>query len=390
MLKQFAHIACAVLASCALAYLPAAAATEKVLYSFQGGSDGARPYSGPIAVGGTLYGTTSQGGAHNQGMVYSLSSRGAETVLHAFTGGSDGGGPWSGLTNVGGTLYGSAAGGGANGLGVVFAMSKTGAENVIYSFTGNRDGIEPLGNLIYSGGTFYGTTYAGGGYYCYDNDGCGTVFSLTPAGAETVLYAFKGGTDGAEPYGQLIDLNGTFYGTTDFGGTHCICGTVFSLTQSGTEKLVHSFKGGSDGDNTEAGMIEVNGTFYGVTQYGGGSGCNGGGCGTVFSITPAGRKKVVYAFQGGNDGAVPVAGLIEMNGALYGTTYEGGPANAGTVFSLTLAGVETVLHAFKGGSDGAGPVGLTNMRGTLYGATDSGGGYGCYNTGCGTVFVVKP
>lgn len=384
------RVLCAVLVSCVLADVPAGAATEKVVYSFQGGSDGARPDSSPINVGGVLYGTTSLGGANASGTVFSVTLAGVETVLHAFTGAGDGSYPWSSLIHLDGKLYGTAAGGGANGLGVVFAMSEAGAETVVYSFKGAGDGIEPLGRLIAVGGTLYGTTYAGGGYSCYDNDGCGTVFSVTPAGAETVLHAFKGGSDGAEPYGRLTYGNGTFYGTTDFGGTHGDRGTVFAVTQTGAEKLVHSFKGGGDGNNTEAGLIDVGGTLYGTTLYGGGSGCDGGGCGIVFSIAPDGRERVVYVFKGGDDGAVPIAGLVEMHGALYGTTYEGGAGNAGTVFSLTPAGVEKVIHVFGGGSDGAGPVGLINVDGMLYGATNAGGGSGCYGGGCGTVFSVNP
>lgn len=384
------RILCGALASCVLAEFSAGAATEKIVYSFQGSSDGAHPSAGPINVGGTLYGTTSLGGANASGTVFSVTLAGVETVLHAFTGGNDGSFPWSSLIHLHGKLYGTAAGGGANGLGVVFAMSEAGAETVVYSFMGADDGIEPLGRLIAVGGTLYGTTYAGGGYYCYDNDGCGTAFSVTPAGAESVLYAFKGGTDGAEPYGHLTYANGTFYGTTDFGGTHGGRGTVFAVTQTGAEKRVHSFKGGSDGNNTEAGLVDVGGTLYGTTLYGGGAGCDGGGCGTVFSISPGGRESVVYVFKGGDDGAVPIAGLVEMHGTLYGTTYQGGTGNAGTVFSVTPAGVEKIVYAFRGGSDGAGPVGLINVGGMLYGATNAGGGSGCYDGGCGTVFSVQP
>jgi len=389
MARRYVHVLCAALTTCGLADCPAGAASETVVYSFQGGSDGARPYSAPIAVGGLLYGVTYLGGANNAGTVYSVTLAGVETVLHVFTGGSDGAYPWSSLIRLHGKLYGTASGGGASGLGVVFAMSKSGAETPVYSFAGGGDGIEPLGRLNAVGGTLYGTTYAGGGYYCYDNDGCGTVFSVTPAGAEKVLYAFEGGTDGAEPYGRLHYANGTFYGTTDFGGTHGGGGTVFAVTQTGAEKLVHSFKGGRDGNNTEAGLIDVGGTLYGTTLYGGSSGCDGGGCGTVFSIARNGKEKIVYVFKGSDDGAVPTAGLVEMHGTLYGATYEGGAGNAGTVFSLTPAGVEKVLYAFRGGSDGAGPVGLINVGGTLYGATDAGGGSGC-SGGCGTVFSVKP
>ena len=45
----------------------------------------------------------------------------------------------------------------------------------------------------------------------------------------------------------------------------------------------YSFSGGSDGKNPESGLIDINGTLYGATAYGGGSGPKTGG--TVYSIT---------------------------------------------------------------------------------------------------------
>jgi uncharacterized repeat protein (TIGR03803 family) len=133
----------------------------------------------------------------------------------------------------------------------------------------------------------YGTTSASGGsgFTCINGPGCGTVFSVTLNGTEKVLHAFSGsGTDGFEPVAGLIEVHGTLYGTTEAGGQYGY-GTVFSINQHGTEKVLYSFKGGNDGASPMASLIDVNATFYGTTSAGGTGSCNGG-CGTVFSITP--------------------------------------------------------------------------------------------------------
>src|SRR5271156_792334 len=99
--------------------------------------------------------------------------------------------------------------------------------HVLYSFQGGSDGTAPFASVINVGGTLYGTTYSGGAG-C-PAPGCGTVFSITPGGSESVVYAFKGGTgDGELPKAALIDVGGTLYGTTVSGGAFG-GGTVFSL-----------------------------------------------------------------------------------------------------------------------------------------------------------------
>ena len=164
----------------------------------------------------------------------------------------------------------------------------------------------------------------------------GTVFSITTSGAETVLYSFKGPPDDGDlPAAGLVNVKGALYGTTEFGDTTGD-GTVFSVTTSGTEKLLYSFKGYGDGVAPLASLVNVKGTLYGTTFHGGAN-----GPGTVFSITPSGTEKVLYSFQGNPDGAYPVAGLVNVKGTLYGTTWEGGAhscrstGNCGTVFSLS-------------------------------------------------------
>ena len=159
-------------------------------------------------------------------------------------------------------------------------------------------------------------------------------------GKETVVHSFGYGTDGADPVASLIDVNGTFYGTTAYGGvSNCDvygkCGTVFSITPSGNESVLHRFGGAQDGGAPVAPLIEVNGTLYGTTAYGGAYSCSGGGCGTIFSVTPSGAEQVLHSFRGGTDGISPDAGLIEVDGTLYGTTFAGGAQDVGTVFEIT-------------------------------------------------------
>ncbi|HEY2474227.1 MAG TPA: choice-of-anchor tandem repeat GloVer-containing protein, partial [Candidatus Cybelea sp.] len=142
--------------------------------------------------------------------------------------------------------------------------------------------------------------------------GCGTVFSISAAGKETVLYAFKGGSaDGEFPSASLLKVNGKLYGTTSGGYNRE--GTVFAITTSGKETSLYSFKGAPDGAQPSAPLLNVKGTLYGTTAKGG-SGCSSG-CGTVFSITKSGKETVLHSFGEANeDGRYPLAGLIDVGG----------------------------------------------------------------------------
>jgi uncharacterized repeat protein (TIGR03803 family) len=386
-----------------LAAVSAHAATEKVVYEFKSGNNGASPLAGLIEIGGTFYGTAYQGGGSGCGgigcgTVFSMTKAGKVKVLHVFTGGSDGASPLGGLIDVNGTLYGTTTGGGAYGDGTVFSVTTAGEETVVYSFMGGSDGRTPNGSLIDVGGTLYGATFLGGDANICDGGGCGTVFSVTPAGVEAVVYVFQGGSDASGADGSLINVNGTLYGTSQGGGgsANCTmgCGTVFSVTPGGSEQVVYAFQGGSDGMEPNAGLIDVNGTLYGTTFQGGYSGgqCFGG-CGIVFSVTPEGDEQMLYAFRGGStDGMWPDSSLISVGSKLYGTTYESTQLGAGTVFSVTPAGAEKVVFPFGlDGEDGANPeADLIEVGGKLYGTTTAGGGTGCGGVGCGTVYSVKP
>jgi uncharacterized repeat protein (TIGR03803 family) len=343
---------------------------ERVVHSFKGGySDGSTPAASLIDVNGTLYGTTS-GGSYGTctegqcGTVFSVSTTGKERMLYGFkgdyNGGKDGVDPVAGLTNVNGTLYGTTFHGGAHGysysgFGTVFSVSTTGKERVVYSFKGGLDGAFPYAGLIDVNGTLYGITMGQGDKNCsYTYGGCGTVFSVSTTGTERVLHRFKGGSDGGNSLfgigGSLINLNGTLYGTTAFGGDgECQnfipgCGTVFRISTSGAEKVLYSFKGGSDGAEPGAGLIAVKNTLYGTAAFGGGGSCASNyqsGCGTVFKVNASGKESTLYSFKGGSDGRTPFASLIDVKGTLYGTTSTGGSGcsrytyGCGTVFAIT-------------------------------------------------------
>jgi hypothetical protein len=369
--------------------LSAAEWKEKVLYSFQGGStDGALPAGGVVFdAAGNLYGATTQGFGFcppaQCGSVFQLAppaKKGdpwTETVLHVFTGNSNG------------------------------------------------DGDTPAGGLVMDSlGNLYGTTAYGGTGDCIllgTKVGCGIVYEMTPPQTkggkwtETVLHSFSTSKQGYLPNGNLVfDSAGNLYGATMFGGgygTTCnkfyqYCGAVFELsppkTKGGkwTEKVLHGFRGGTDGANPNGGLVlDSKGAIYGTT-FGGGneSGqCGSGGCGTAFELRPPATKsgfwteKILSRFQP-QDGANPAAGVVfGRDGKLFGTASAGATNGNGDVFDLAAPTggrgpwKETVLYHF-GGNDGTSPRGtpLFDAIGNLYGAALGGGTHG------GVVFRLKP
>lgn len=352
----------------------------KVLYTFQTIPDGMTPAAGMIDVGNKLYGTTQAGGIGGGGSVFSAGLTGGEHVLHSFSFMQDGTFPVAALTSLSGTFYGTTSAGGS-GFGTVFKMDKSGNEHVIYAFAGGNDGAAPYTPLVADGGILYGTTTTGGGTNSACPQGCGTVFSITTAGAEHILYRFQGGTkDGFGPFGSLIVVNGQLYGTTANGGTNGE-GTIFRTSRTGSESVLYSFgTAANDGSEPESGLTNVGGKLYGTTNTGG-SHFNG----TVYVTTVSGAERVIYSFKGGRDGENPEANLIYYKGHFYGTTAGGGASNQGTIFAVTPSGKERVVHALKG-SDGSDPrAPLTLVKGKLYGNTSLGG-----KNSVGTIFKVSP
>jgi uncharacterized repeat protein (TIGR03803 family) len=265
--------------------------------------------------------------------------------LYAFSGGSDGGNPIGALImDQSGNLYGTTLEGGSAGLGTVFKVASAGAETVIHSFQGGSDGAEPGAGVISDGnGNLYGTTQFGGtgnGNNCGGGDfGCGTVFKIAPDGTETVLYSFQGGgSDGFVPESALLmNSSDNILGTT-LGGGPSDQGTVFKLGSDGTETVLYAFKGGTDGCLPRAGLVmDKTGNLYGTTPFCGTMRCRDvGGCGTVFKLKPNGVEEVLFRFaSGAGGGRNPVAALVEAKkGVFYGTAAEGGKKNNGVIFKV--------------------------------------------------------
>jgi uncharacterized repeat protein (TIGR03803 family) len=372
----------------------------KTIYTFQYGHDGANPGAGLIAIDEAFYGTTSEGGSGvcatasgyiGCGTVYSVAPAGQEQVIYSFKGGSDGSDPEADLIVMKGALYGTTYGGGVYGGGTVFSVTTGGKEKVLHSFGSGADGSRPVAALVNVGGTLYGTTYRGGAH------GDGTVFRISMNGKEQVLHSFGSSSDGKNPAASLIDVNGTLYGTTITGGAACYypggtCGTVFAMTISGSEKVLYAFKAGNDGAKPCCRLVALNGLLYGTTSLGGG-GCPASSyrCGTIFSITTRGKEKVLYRFQGGSSDGQNPGDLTVIKGLLYGTTHDGGGSysscDCGTIFSATTSGQEKVLHRFKGTTDGADPNDLIGLKNVLYGTTRTGDYQFSH---MGTVFRLSP
>jgi uncharacterized repeat protein (TIGR03803 family) len=269
---------------------------------------------------------------------------------------------------------------------------------VLYSFSGGLDGGPRAGLVRDMAGNLYGTTKYGGNPNCQSPAGsCGVVFKLAPNGdgtwTESVVYAFTGSPDGANPVAGLIfDQAGNLYGTTAFGGNLSCgevgfgCGTVFKVDQTGILTVLHTFSGGADGASPYAGLVrDTAGNLYGTTYLGGRR--NGG---TVFKVDKNGNETVLQRFIVGGLGAgyYPQAGLIrDAAGNLYGTTNVGGAFFGGTVFKLQKNGYLTVLHSFTGGDDGGGSYAplIGDAAGNLYGTTTYGGAFSN-----GTAFELIP
>jgi uncharacterized repeat protein (TIGR03803 family) len=448
--RHFPRFAFHLLAFCVLILTLGMAASaewkERVLYSFQGGTDGAYPAGGVVFdKQGNLYGATQQGGGTNCspmascGTVYQLvppAKKGdpwTENVLHVFQGKqhNDGEFPSGGvIADALGNIYGTSSYGGIGdcvllgikgGCGTVFELSPPQTKGdkwtytILYSFKGGKDGYLPFGDLVFdSAGNLYGATYFGGGkgttcnpYYQY----CGTVFKLSPPKTkggrwtEKVLHSFAGGTDGANPNGGLIlDSKGAVYGATFIGGYNCPhnsgegCGTIFKLrppTKEGgswAEKQLHVFTAKSDGANPAGALIfDAMDSLYGTAE---GGNINGGGI--VFRLTEAtgGRweESVLHWFSNDGPGASLAGLLFDSVGSLYGTTIEG-TNSCGTVFRLRPPAekgdkwVPMVLYNLKGSPDGRYPAAglIFDAEGNLYSTTEGGG-----TSGNGTIFEVSP
>ncbi|HEY5176349.1 MAG TPA: choice-of-anchor tandem repeat GloVer-containing protein [Terriglobales bacterium] len=302
--------------------------------------------------------------------------------------------PW-GRVAIGrdGTLYGTTAGGGIYGSGTVFHLTPSPTaprsalvpwnETVLHSFNGS-DGSGPQNDLIFDqAGSIYGTIPYGG--LC--NSGCGVVYKLTPSGSgwtETLLYSFVG-NEGEHPIGGVVfGRSGNLYGVFEQGGP-AGRGAVYQLSPSGgswTEQTLQGFDGRDDGAYPVGGLIiDSSGNLYGTTSC-----CGYGGGGTAFELMPGSGGgwtfNTLYRLPGNGVGLGPVDKLL-MDGAgnLYGTSYQGGDiyGGRGAVFKLSFSNGRwwyTSLHDFAGPpNDGAEPHSnlVFDASGNLWGTTTRGG-----------------
>jgi uncharacterized repeat protein (TIGR03803 family) len=379
----------------------ALAAEEEVIYHFRGGTDGYYP-TGTLLKDrlGNLYGTTAEGGAPGRcqqsgcGTVFQLAppirpgDPWVETVLYRFPPGSDGSAPGSALvSDCRGNLYSTTSARGTRGWGTVFELERptsprgTWTHHVLYSFKGvpsgkgNGDGALPGGVVFDAAGNLYGTTDTGG--FCIANQGLttcyGSVFRLAPPGhsggawTESVLYRF-GPFGLSNPHGGVIfDKKGNLYGTTYVGGNGF--GGIFGLSPPSAgnvwaETNLFEFYN-TDGGAPDGSLIfDSLGNLYGTTLQGGLA-----NAGTVFDLSPPASQghrwtePVLHSFQS-SDGSSPLAELIfDRASNLYGTAWMGGKFNGGTLFQLTppfsaaSEWTETTLHNFGNGQDGSEPGG---------------------------------
>ena len=326
--------------------------SEKPLHSFTGGNDGQQPDAGLILdSSGNLYGSTYVGGSTGNGVIFKLvrgTSGTRETVLYTFKGGTtDGANPSGQLAiNSAGVIFGTASSGG-KGNGIVFELIPSNGryvEKVLHVFGYGQTPVN-AGVVIDKAGNLYGET-AGGG-----SSTDGTIYEMkrTSTGYNYVLlYSFKGGSDGNYPEGGLIfDAAGNLYGTTEAGGgaSGSNGGTVFELKHNSngtwTEKVLYAFTGAPDGVNPVGALtFDKSGNLYGATASGGDLSCGEGyGCGEVFELMNSGgvwTKTALYEFKDIPDGHAPEAGVtFDSAGNLFGTTMNGGTDGAGAVFELT-------------------------------------------------------
>jgi uncharacterized repeat protein (TIGR03803 family) len=356
-------------------------------------SSGELPDGSLVVSGSTIYGMTYAGGKNGYGTIFDLSTSGSSFgLLHSFADTlTDGAFPEGQLIQSGTLLFGMTTNGGSSNPltvspGMVFEISTSGSGfSPLHVFSPSTDGDYPFGELVQSGSTLYGMTEQGG------SGTLGTIFGINTSGSNfSVVHAFTGqnvpnppASDGANPYGSLIQDGSDFFGMTEHGGAHNF-GTLFEYSASAGETVLHSFSY-PDGVWPQGSLILSGNTLYGMAMLGGAD-----HDGTIFKINTDGSGfQVLHTFSGGTaDGAVPSDTLAISGSTLYGMTESGGQNNVGTVFDMNVDGTGFgLLHSFSTATtDGDAPQGsLTMSGGTLYGMTELGGA-----NGVGSVFSLTP
>ncbi len=287
-----------------------AADAYRVIYDFgQESSDGWAPLGLPaVTKDGDFYGVTTSGGTYNLGTVYKLTAprtRGGawtKTILYDFPGGKGGGYPESLVLGRDGNLY------GVDYSQTIFELIAPASGEGLWTYAAlytldQSQGAAIDGNLVFDAeGNLYGATGIGGDLGCRQ-EGCGTVFELkrpTKDGGKwrlSVLHAFTGTPDGAEPFaGVVLDQKGNLYGTTIYGGAYGY-GTVYRVnppTKKGrgwTETVLYSFElvtTSTPMPDRPGDFRWLSATCMALRHTGGDSNCQAGyGCGVVFELSAA-------------------------------------------------------------------------------------------------------
>jgi uncharacterized repeat protein (TIGR03803 family) len=381
------------------------------------------------ASDGNFYGaaqyTTEGFSVSHGGTLFKITPAGQFTLL--FTFGKDskgsytnGDNPASGLVEANdGFIYGTTFEGGANNEGVLFRVSKNGGGfSVLHNFCSSAncaDGSAPVSLILGHDGNLYGTTFFGGSSNanCFAIGGCGTIFRFKPSRKTlTTLFTFDGSSGvGAQPFGMTQALSGDFFGVDG--------PNVFKFTSAGEFTVIESFPkvNGFLPTNADSGLVQAtNGNLYGslityslnqaqfyeISPTGSGfqefpsigtmsvdfevgsiiqaSDRNlwtafietSNGNGSVIAFSPVdGSVLHNFSFVGSN-GSLPEAGVIQgADGKIYGTTAGGGTVTAGqapsgTVWNLDagLAPPSATIATFSPGSGGVGST--VSIRGSHF------------------------
>ncbi|MBC6410897.1 MAG: hypothetical protein GDA42_10665, partial [Ekhidna sp.] len=326
------------------------------------------PIGNLVAANGKLWGMTSEGGANDEGVIFTIDPDGNNFIkIHDFDG-ENGASPIGSLVFAENKLWGVTERGGAseNGTGTIFTIDPSNnAFTKVHDFDG-ENGALPIGSLVEANGKLWGMTSGGGDNFS------GIIFTIDPDGTGfTKVHDFDGAANGMSPIGSLVEANGKLWGMTSSGGGISFSGIIFTIDPDGTGfTKVHDFDGDANGMSPIGSLVEANGKLWGVTERGGSS-----FSGIIFTINPDDDTfEKVHDFDGDANGGSPRGSLVEANGKLWGMTSGGGDNFSGIIFSINPAdNVFTKVHDFDG-ANGNLPIGsLVEANGKLWGTTVTGG-----------------